>query len=355
VDKREHYATLDGLRGFAALSVVLYHIGHWLHTPSLATNSHLAVDFFFCLSGFVLPLAYEERFRADLSSLGFLRIRLIRLMPLTILATLVSALYVLFRSYVNAVPLSHSELLAATLLGILNIPFLAASNSLGGPQVFPLNGPQYSLFLEIAVNFFWSISRRFLQPWLSLVIFAGCLASMPMVGVGGDSAATFWTGFPRVGASYFAGVLVFYFERRYFRTASLQPTFWFSAALMAMIFYYPDSLPPIVNILWIAFVSPLVVLTGSRVRLSGKLRSVALLGGALSYPIYVLHYPIFCWMNGIYEFATKQHQSILVEGPLLFAGILIGSYLVLKMFDEPLRYALGRATWKPGAGIQTKA
>ncbi len=322
--------------------------------PWLATNSHLAVDFFFCLSGFVLPLAYEERFRTDLSPLQFLRLRLIRLMPLTILATVVSALYVLFRSHANGSPLSYGELLFATFLGIINIPFLAASSSIGGPQVFPLNGPQYSLFLEIVVNVFWSVSRRFLQPWLSLIVFAVCLASLPFVGLGGDETATFWSGFPRVGASFFAGVLLYYSERRYLPEMDLRPAFWLSVIAMTVIFYYPDSLPLSAHIAWIAIVSPLVVLTGSRVRLSGHVRSIALLGGALSYPVYALHYVIFCWLNGFYQFATKQHQSIVFEGPLLVAGILAGSYLVLRAFDEPLRHALGRATWIPGAVTRAK-
>jgi peptidoglycan/LPS O-acetylase OafA/YrhL len=354
VNKRDHYAALDGLRGFAAVSVVLFHLGHWLNAPWLATNSHLAVDVFFCLSGFVLPLAYEDRLRTSLSPLQFLRIRLIRLMPLTALATVVSAVYVLFRWHVNGSPHSNSELLLATFLGIVNVPFLTASSAIGGPQVFPLNGPQYSLFLEIVVNVFWSVSRRFFQPWSSLVIFVGCLVLLPIVGLGGDEAATFWTGFPRVGVSFFAGVLIYHFERRYLSEVDLRLAFWVSAILMAMIFYYPDSLPLNVHLAWIAFVSPVVVLAGSRVRLSGSLRSVARLGGALSYPVYALHYPIFCWLNGIYQFVTKKPQSIFVEGPLLLAGILLGSYVVLRFFDEPLRSALTRAAWLPGAARRGK-
>jgi peptidoglycan/LPS O-acetylase OafA/YrhL len=354
MDRRAHYATLDGLRGFAALSVVLFHLGHWLHAPWLAANSHLAVDLFFCLSGFVLPLAYEDRFRTDLSPLRFLRIRLIRLMPLIILATLVSAPYVLFRSHVNGSPLSPGELLVATGLGIINIPFLAASSAIGGPQVFPLNGPQYSLFLEVVVNVFWSISRRFYQPWSSISVFACCLAALPFVGLGGDEAATFWTGFPRVGASFFAGVLIYHLERRNPPSMDLRAVFWISGTAMAIIFYYPGQLPLTVHIAWIAIVSPLVVWSGSRVRLPEKIRSIALLGGALSYPIYALHYPIFCWLNGFYQFATKQPQSLSFEGPLLLVGILIGSYLLLRMFDEPLRDTLGRATWLPGAVSRAK-
>jgi peptidoglycan/LPS O-acetylase OafA/YrhL len=349
MDKRDHYATLDGLRGFAALSVVLFHFGHWMHAPALAANSDLAVDFFFCLSGFVLPLAYEKRFRISLSPLQFLRIRLIRLMPLTVLATLVSALYVLFRSHVNGIAVSLRELLDATLLGLADLPFLSASSAIGGPQVFPLNGPQYSLFLEIVVNVFWSFARYFFQPWLSLLVFALCLLSLPFIGLGGDEAATFWTGFPRVGASFFAGVLIYYFGQRYSWNVEIAPAFWLFALVMAIIFYYPGDLPLTVHLAWIAIVSPLVVWTGSRVRLSGRAQSVALLGGALSYPVYALHYPIFCWMNGVYQFETKQHRNILIEGSLLLAGILVGSYLVLQIFDEPLRHALSRARWIPGA------
>jgi len=137
LDKRNHYAALDGLRGFAALSVVLFHLGHWLNAPWLATNSHLAVDFFFCLSGFVLPLAYEQRLKSSLSPLRFLRIRLIRLMPLTILATIISAFYVLFRSHVNGSALSTGELLLATFLGIVNIPFSPLAARLADRRSFP--------------------------------------------------------------------------------------------------------------------------------------------------------------------------------------------------------------------------
>jgi peptidoglycan/LPS O-acetylase OafA/YrhL len=354
LDKRNHYAALDGLRGFAALSVVLFHLGHWLNAPWLATNSHLAVDFFFCLSGFVLPLAYEQRLKSSLSPLRFLRIRLIRLMPLTILATIISAFYVLFRSHVNGSALSTSELLLATFLGIVNIPFLSASSAIGGPQVFPLNGPQYSLFLEVVVNVIWSLSRRFVQPWSSLAIFVACLACLPIVGLGGDEAATFWTGFPRVGASFFAGVLIYHFESNYLPDVNLKPVFWLSTIVMTLIFYYTDALPLWVHLVWIACVSPLVVLTGSRMRFPGRGRSIALLGGALSYPVYALHYPIFCWLNGFYQFTTKRPQSIFIEGPLLLIGILLGSYLILKVFDEPLRAALGRAAWLPGAAKRAK-
>ncbi len=343
MNQREHYAALDGLRGFAALSVVFYHIGHWLNVPHLAANSGLAVDFFFCLSGFVLALVYDRRFRCGLSIIQFMRQRLIRLMPLTALATLISALYVFFRAFMFKNPISVYELALATLLGIINIPFLTASSSLGGPQVFPLNGPQYSLFLEIVVNLFWSALRSFNQLWLSLAIFIVCLGILPFSGLGGDEVATFWSGFPRVGVSFFAGVAVFHIDSRTKPRSDFQMAFWFIAALMGVCFYYPYPLPLRIELIWIAILSPLLVYTGSKVRLLGKVRMVALVGGELSYPIYALHYPIFCWMNGSYQAVMKQ-QNVVFEGLLLIGCVLIASYVALKKYDEPFRKWLDHCT-----------
>jgi hypothetical protein len=44
---------------------------------------------------------------------------------------------------------------------------------------------------------------------VALVIVLACFLFLPF-GMGGDTAETFWSGFPRVGASFFAGVSVFH-------------------------------------------------------------------------------------------------------------------------------------------------
>jgi len=343
LNRSDHYAALDGLRGFAAISVVLFHIGHWLNYPALAANSGLAVDLFFCLRGFVLPRAYGQRFQADLSILQFMKIRLIRLMPLIVLGTLLSASYVLSRSYVLRGSVSYQELALATVLGVTNIPFTTASAAIGGPQVFPLNGPQYSLFLEIVVNIFWAGIRSFERLWVYVFIFVVCLVTVSIVGLGGDDAATFWTGFPRVGASFFAGVLIFHIDKRLSSRMEPRYLFWLMSIVMVLLFYYPEELPFSIQLVWLALLSPLLIYAGSKIQLSGSLRSLALIGGELSYPIYALHYPIFCWINGAYQTVTKQ-QNIIIEGPLVVAAVLAGSYFALKVFDIPLRNWAGRST-----------
>src|SRR3954471_17427791 len=61
---KQHFEILDGLRGVAALAVVIFHFMEWVYTdPSKNFIGHgfLAVDFFFCLSGFVIGYAYDNR------------------------------------------------------------------------------------------------------------------------------------------------------------------------------------------------------------------------------------------------------------------------------------------------------
>lgn len=56
-DTKPHYLALDGLRGVAALIVVLYHIFEGYATSPMdqhVNHGYLAVDFFFLLSGFVI-------------------------------------------------------------------------------------------------------------------------------------------------------------------------------------------------------------------------------------------------------------------------------------------------------------
>lgn len=75
------FNSLDGLRGFAAISVA------YLHIVGTSWGVYLAVDLFFILSGFVLTHAYEEK-RKFITFRQFLAERIARLWPLHFLALL---------------------------------------------------------------------------------------------------------------------------------------------------------------------------------------------------------------------------------------------------------------------------
>src|ERR1700750_2746204 len=82
---KQHFEILDGLRGVAALSVGFFHFMEWVYTPDKNFIGHgfLAVDFFFCLSGFVIGYAYDDRI-GKIGLFEFFKSRVIRLHPLVI-------------------------------------------------------------------------------------------------------------------------------------------------------------------------------------------------------------------------------------------------------------------------------
>ena len=61
---KEHFEVLDGLRGSAAILIVIFHVFNysfgWDTPLSLMHHAYLAVDFFFELSGFVVAYAYDD-------------------------------------------------------------------------------------------------------------------------------------------------------------------------------------------------------------------------------------------------------------------------------------------------------
>ena len=62
---KPHYEILDGLRGVAAVMVIIFHLfeahAGGSHLTQIINHGYLAVDFFFMLSGFVIGYAYDDR------------------------------------------------------------------------------------------------------------------------------------------------------------------------------------------------------------------------------------------------------------------------------------------------------
>lgn len=72
------FASLDAIRGIAAIFVVTRHTGEYFGGYPFF-NSFLAVDIFFLLSGFVIAHAYGKKLLSNtISNTDFFKIRLIR-------------------------------------------------------------------------------------------------------------------------------------------------------------------------------------------------------------------------------------------------------------------------------------
>lgn len=87
-DHGRRLVTLDGLRGMAAIAVMLYHIGNVYQFGGPFRAGYLFVDFFFLLSGFVLALSVEPRFARGWTTAAFMRARIVRLWPVIAIGAL---------------------------------------------------------------------------------------------------------------------------------------------------------------------------------------------------------------------------------------------------------------------------
>ncbi|MET0374054.1 MAG: acyltransferase, partial [Rhizorhabdus sp.] len=203
----ERYFALDAMRGIAALLVVLYHCAEIL--PALKIQGHLAVDFFFALSGFVIARAYQDRLAAGLPFQRFALARVIRLYPLFLAGTLIGA----SRHVMGAVLNLPEAIPMGTLLPILLLNAFMLPGPSPNEYIFPFDGPTWSLFFELIVNlafglflFRWSAGRL----WV-LVAVSGVVLGALTIQAGHSNLGWSWPtipgGFARVFFSFTLGML----------------------------------------------------------------------------------------------------------------------------------------------------
>ena len=197
-DTKPHYNILDGLRGVAALTVVCFHLFEAYATSHLdqkINHGYLAVDFFFILSGFVVGYAYDDRWKT-MRIADFLKRRFIRLHPMVIIGALIGAVMFYFQGCsvwdVSQVPVV--ALIIATLMNVLLIPATPGMEIRGVGEMYPLNGPSWSLFFEYIGNILYAFFLHKLSTKVLsiLVLSAGCgLAIFALWGPLGDICVGF--------------------------------------------------------------------------------------------------------------------------------------------------------------------
>lgn len=205
--EKHHYHILDGLRGVAAIVVVWFHIFEAYatsHVDQIINHGYLAVDFFFMLSGFVIGYAYDNRWKT-MTTREFIKRRLIRLQPMVAIGALIGALIFYFQGCPvwDVSQVAVISLFAATFVNILLIPSPPGMEIRGLGEMYPLNGPSWSLFFEYIGNLLYALFIRKLstRSLAILVISAGFgLASFSFWGPNGDICSGFsmtgteWTG-----------------------------------------------------------------------------------------------------------------------------------------------------------------
>lgn len=370
-DTKPHYEILDALRGVVALMVVWYHVCEGYSfaggSPVIQGLNHgyMAVDFFFILSGFVLSYAYDDRWGKGFTVKKFFKRRLIRLHPMVIMGALIGAVAFLVQGSVqwNGTNIALSAVMLAFLCAMFMIPAVpgCAYEVRGNGEMFPLNGPSWSLFFEYIGNILYALLIRRLPDKALAVLCAvlgitlgaftitdptgsGCLS----VGWTLDSM-NFLGGLLRMLFPFTAGMLI----ARAFKPIKIKGAFWICSVILTAIFtipYIPSAdtsricLNGVFEIVCIILIFPaLLWIAASNNSTSARSGQLCRALGDLSYPLYITHYPVmylfYSWMirSGQHSFASTWAQSIMV-----YATCLVLAALCLKFYDTPLRSRLTR-------------
>lgn len=342
------FEVFHGLRGVAAVVVAFSHAGIFMPgNPELVPQGHLAVDLFFVLSGFVIAHAYDERLRKGLSFRDFAVARIVRLYPLYALS-LCLAVMVVIGTILTVGMQQYSRL--TLIVSFIMAPFFFPSppQTTIADLLFPLNGPTWSLFFELAVNAAYGlVAVRLDKRAIGAVIivsFAVLLfTSLQFGGLGGGARwDAWWVGIPRVVFSFSVGL----FMRRYMfapaRESNLGACVLFAACVAFMMVPADTGFDGYYDLLAIALIWPAVVLIAARLTISGLASMLSDVGGEASYGIYVLHTPmlgLLSLLTGLVTGANYDEHSIfwVICCTVL---IVVASTLLNDYFDKPARKAL---------------
>ncbi len=337
---KPHFAVLDGLRGVAALCVVIFHFAEmvvWDYSKLWIGHGFLAVDFFFCLSGFVLGYAYDDR----IGTMGFgrfLKARLVRLHPMVIFGAALGLAAFYANPFGRTPGYSDGRLVLLFIASILLIPYGAMRER--GRNLFSLNAPAWSLFWEYIANLVFSLVLYRLRRGALVALTVGAAIALCWAGhragnlSGGWSARNFWDGGARVAFSFPAGLLLYRLGWK------LRTRLGFGALSLSLLL---TLAMPYARGAWvreavvIVLIFPLIVALGAGVSVTPRIERLCRISGELSYPLYMTHYGVI-WIWG--DYASKHH----LVSPSLWTAVALGVFVmvafawaVLTLYDEPVR------------------
>jgi peptidoglycan/LPS O-acetylase OafA/YrhL len=297
---------LDALRGLAALVVVVFHMG----LP--VQGAHLAVDFFFMLSGFVMARTYEQRLMSgETGRLAFLLSRYRRLWGWMALGTTIGFGVMLANGGLSPQVAGGYAMMLA-LVPALVLP----------ATPYLLNPPLWSIFYELLANAAhacgFSRMGRVPLALLALACAAGLAQAISASGFPrGGFPEYHWLVLWRVALGYVLGILIWrLFGDRPPLRVPLAVAVAILPAYCLLVWIQPWDMAPLA---FIVLLAPLKMFGGMGARLApGRLRDAAALAGALSFPVYALHFPLLGLLS-------------LPYGPAVFVVLVLAGWLIYRL------------------------
>ena len=359
LESKPRYEILDGLRGVAAVVILVYHL--FEACGVVLGHAYLGVDFFFALSGFVIGYAYDDRW--DRMSIGdFFKRRLVRLHPMLIMGTTIGFLLYYFGQS-EAFPLIGKWpwwwVLLMYLYTCLMLPMARSWDLRGWDDTNSFNGSTWSLQWEYIANILYALVLRLL-PTVALagLAFVAALGTIditfnldtlgllegrfgaPYTVNGGWNLSSheLYVGAVRLMFPFLAGLLL----SRLKAGIKLRGAFAICSLLVAGMMLMPvmEGLKNgIYEAVCILLLIPLIVTIGAGSTVSGKRATrLCLFLGEISYPLYITHLPLIymqlAWMSNHPDATTAEAVMVGISVFVIAIGV---AYASLKLYDLPLR------------------
>ena len=351
---KQHFEVLDGMRGSAALLVVLFHIQGitvgFDGAKVLLHHAPLAVDFFFALSGFVIGYAYDDRW-GRMTVVGFIRLRLIRLHPLVILGVLLGlASYLLDPFAAGKQHASASALMLALVMGLLLLPTKPLPNR--WDDTHTLNGPSWTLLQEYIGNLAYALVLRRLSARtlgmlaiVSALVLIGCAVARGSLDAGWGWQ-NLWMAPIRLCFPFVTGLWLY---RVHDRLPKLKLGFLPLTIVLLIAFAIPTlptlggvNLNGIYEAACVVLLFPLIVIAGAHSKAGTGMIGLCKVSGRISYPIYITHFPfLYIWANFVTNIRPPAGQTLVIALALVPFVIAV-AWAAFKVWDEPIRSRLRR-------------
>lgn len=360
LSSKPHYEILDGLRGVAAIVILIYHL---FEGSGIAFgHGYLGVDFFYALSGFVIGYAYDDRWN-KMTVKDFFKRRIIRLHPMVLMGMLLGLLLYYFGQspafpYIGERPLWM--VLSLFVYCCLMLPMPNGWDLRGWQDFNSFNGNIWSLYWEYVTNILYVLVFRFLPTTLLCILtfvaalgildltlnidllnlFASSRVGAPFTVNGGWSLtpAELYVGAVRLCYPFLVGLLLSHIKV----LPRVRHAFGGSALLIALLFFMPQF-TGMANGLYeaavILFVIPLIVITGAggQLKQARSVRWCRFLGD-ISYPLYITHLPLIyiqiAWKTNHPDAPTEAVVMVAISLFLVSMGV---AYVCYKLYDLPVR------------------
>ncbi len=338
---------LTSLRGLAAFWVVFYHISQYLsyYSPdwvmSIVTRGHLAVDFFFILSGFILTLNYQKIF-SDFSLplyRVFLLKRIARIYPLH-LFVIIAYLLIPLAYFVTGKIMTEGEKYS-----LLNYIFqLFLINNWGFSSELSWNVPAWSISTEwaayICFPLFMVMLKRIKISYIPLVLVGLNLLlfvifnSQNHHSLGQDIQKL---GLIRCLIEFFMGALICkYSIQKKLNNCTSYLLLFLALTFIGLVIFDVISEIQFGSISMVVCLIAFINLSESKFANGLRVKPLMLLG-EISYSIYLIHFLV----RDLFKLLFLQGE---VAEPLWIIGyvgtVLVLSYVTYKTIEVPARKSI---------------